>query len=320
VVGPVKGESIGRSLGRTIRDLLFDVVDPEDPTAASHPFRPQAPADVPDEAWEALERVCPDAGLDRLFVIPAVVTGRYRGRRRSTPAQVLAFGDDVIALWTAEHGTSSVAALPAGELLAVDDRTILLHGRLAFIGARGRIAVTYNTVARDALRENMRTVRCAIAGPPVPATSAFLWLDAHGVARPEEELPYKWAFMLSHNPNLRLDPTEPVKVAVGDVVEWGARHGRRGRTSPATGLAILGPREFVVATEPAEYLNYGRYGVDLTTVPRRFLNGLAWDGRTLRIGLQTGDGRPIAEPIVRSLDGRLVEAMARSFGSAVRWT
>lgn len=116
------------------------------------------------------------------------------------------------------------------------------------------------------------------------------------------------------SPTVATDPDEPAIVAVGDVAET-----RGGRSRPATGVAVLTPRELVIAAEPVEYLEGARYGVDLLAVPRERLAGLSQDGRSLTVHVAGGRTDAEGASPTLTLDPCLVEAMHRLFGPAVRW-
>lgn len=281
------------------------------------PFRPAVRDDVPAASWAPLESVCGPLTLDQLLVKPG--TWRTRGRNGiwAERAWVLAFGEKAVAHWVElEDGSGSVESMPVEEILAIDDRIVLLHGRLSLIGRNRRMTVDYNAVAEPALRVNLAGLRRVIAGPAFPVRPSFVWIGARGKERPERELPYKWACLLAHSPELRLDERGDEMVAAGNVVEMGRSRG------PATGIAVLGPQELVVASEPDDSLLDSRYGVDLVVVPRFNLRDVGWEEGNLLIRLcapdgsnESGEGPSISRP----LDERLFAAMRRSFGDEIRW-
>jgi hypothetical protein len=203
---------------------------------------------------------------------------------------------------------------PTSRLIAVDDRTILLYGRLRLMAADRQLVVRYNTVSRRDLQENLSELRRRMATKPQPIVSGFLWLDARNEGMGQPALPHKWRVVLEHQmvrPNL----DEPAIIAVGDVTEI-----RGGRNRPPAGVAVLGSRELVIVNEPSEFLEAARYGVDLLAVPRERLDSLSWDGRslTVRVAQDQADVEGAAS-ITLPLDRHLVEAMRRAFGSAIRW-
>lgn len=306
------------SFCRCMLDAIAPLREPEQRVV--HPLRPRSWDEVPIAARPALADVSPGLAADRLFVVPPGLMPRraFWQPRRRTPAMVLAFAEDAVVLWSEDEGGATLETLPIGDVLAVDDRTVLLYGRLRVIGRRGSIVVQYNAAARDDLRDNVLWLRRRIAGEQMPAADAFVWRSSRGASPSPVGLPYKWSYMLAHSPNLRLDPGEPAAVAAGDVFEIGDVP-RRGRTKAApSGLALLGSRELVIAAEPAEHLEIDRYGVDLIAVPRRFVRHLSWEDGVLRIELCGGDGAP-ADSIVRPLDRHLADAMRIGFGDAVAW-
>jgi hypothetical protein len=308
-----------RGIRATLAGLLARRPD-DGPTPL--PFRPETAAEVPVAAWRQLEQTCGELTLDRLFVIPA--GAGFTRRRRPTPLRVLAFGSRAVGHWIDDGGEGRLECVPLEDVLAIDDRTVLLDGRLVVFGAHSQVVVQYNAAARSQLRESVLWLRRAIAGPAFPAREGFVWVSARGVDRPRSELPHKWTYLLSQRTDLRIDATGEEMVAVGDVAEIGRSRG------PATGVALLGPRELVVAAEPSEWLDVSRYGVDLTVVPRSRLRDIGWREGQLIVRLlgetgplaPTDPSAPPAQPqprtIARPLDERLYQAMCRSFGDAIQ--
>jgi hypothetical protein len=278
------------------------------------PFRPTRAADVPAAAMTALESVCGQLPFGRLYVIPR--TSRLVNPLQCviTPAKVLGFGERKVGLWIDDGPGGRLMSLPIVRLLAVDDRTILLYGRLRLVASEGQIVVRYNTVSRSDVQENLGQLRSRMCGTERPVESGFLWLDPRDERRGQADLPHKWRVVLE-NPAVRPDLIHPVRVAVGDVTEI-----RAGRARPASGVAVLGPRELVVANEPVEYLDRARYGVDLLAVPRERLDSLSWDGQCLTVRVTLDHtGVEAATSVTLPLDPYLVEAMWRVFGDEVRW-
>jgi hypothetical protein len=275
------------------------------------PFRPTKPDEVPPAALPSLVTACGPLLLDRLFVVPRTTRLVAPGKCVLTPTSVLGFGERAVALWIDEGPDGRLVAIPIERLRAIEDRRILLYGRLGFIAAETRLVLRYNTAERRALGDNLRDLRHRIAPPGPPTADGFLWLDHHGQSRARSELPVKWRYVLS-SPAVLADPQEPAIVAVGDVAET-----QRGRSGPASGIAVLASRELVIAVEPIGYVEAERYGVDLLAVPRAHLAGIGWNGRsvTVRVGRAGAEVASVRLP----LDARLVEAMQRSFGSAVPW-
>ncbi len=288
------------------------------------PFRPASGDEVPAAAWSRLEGCCGELSLERLLVIPGTGKRTWIGGQLAMHARVIAFGATAVGQWTEDEGDGVVESVPVDDLLAIDDRVVLLHGRLLLIGKAGRLTILYNAVARPLLRESILWLRRTIAGPEFATRPSFVWIGPTGEERPDGELPYKWAYLLTYRDDLRIDPPANEMVAVGGVVEL-----TQSRKGPATGLAVLGPRELVVAAEPPDWLDTARYGVDLTVVPRCHLRDVGWSGGNLQIRLRASDGAgptdvtcngATGEPAIsRPLDGRLFEAMRRSFGDAVEW-
>jgi hypothetical protein len=278
------------------------------------PTRPTELGDVPAAAWSQLERCCGDLTPERMLVIPGTRKRPSRWRRLALRTRVVAFGSRAVGQWTEDDRAGAVEFIPLEDVRAIDDRLILLYGRLSLIGQQSRIVVQYNAVARRELRESILWLRRKVAGPEFATRRNFVWIGEKGNERPEGELPHKWAYMLGYRDDLRIDPSSNEMVAVGDVTEIGRSRG------PATGIAVLGPHELVVAAEPPDCLYASRYGVDLTVVPRCFLGDVGWSGGDIRIRLRDGEDAPAGPSLSRPLDERLFEAMRRSFGDAVTWT
>jgi hypothetical protein len=328
--GPARSPVTGTNAPR-LRPVLtsWTVTDPAEPweipvprrdrykierMLPERPFRPTRTADVPAAALAALEKVCGRLPFERVYVIPR--TSRLVDPLNCviTPARVLGFGERNVGLWMDDGPGGRLTSIPIDRLLAVDDRTILLYGRLRLLASEGQIVVRYNTVSRSDVQENLGRLRDQMCGAKRAVESGFLWLDPSDEQRSQADLPHKWRVVLD-NPAVRPDLTEPVMVAAGDLTEIQA-----GRTRPASGVAVLGPRELVVANEPVEYLDRARYGVDLLAVPRERLDSLSWDGQclTVRVALEQS-GVEAATPVTLPLDPYLVEAMWRVFGDEVRW-
>jgi hypothetical protein len=286
------------------------------------PLRPISRDEVPAAAWSALEESCGALSLERLLVIPGTGKRSWIGGRLATHTRVVAFGSDAVGHWTEDGGAGSVERMPMGELLAIDDRVVLLLGRLSLIGKNGRMVVLYNAVARPLLSESILWLRRQIAGPAFPTRRSFVWIGADGDDRSDRRLPHKWAYLLTQRDDLRIDPPTDEMVAAGNVVE-----GKPLRQGPVTGIGVLGARELLIAAEPPTDASTPRYGIDLTAVPRDHIRDVGWSGGDLRIRLRADqdpdpDGlRSVDDPpaISRPLDVHLFQAMRLSFGDAVEW-
>ena len=286
---------------------------PESEELTPLPTRPTELGALPAAARSQLEEFCGDLARERMLIIPGTQRRPSRWRRPALRTRVVAFGSRAVGQWTEDDAEGVVEFMPIDDVRAIDDRLILLHGRLSVIGQHGRIDVYYSAVARRQLRECILWLRGEVAGPEVATRPGFVWIGDRGDERPKSELPHKWAYMLDHRDDLRIDPSANEMVAVGDVTEIGRSRG------PATGIAVLGPRELVIAAEPPDSLRGSRYGVDLTVVPRCFLGDVGWSRGNLQIRLREDDNLPGGTPISRPLDERLFRAMRRSFGDAVPW-
>jgi hypothetical protein len=269
---------------------------------------------VPPSARSALEVDCGPLPLERLFIVPK--TTRLVSPRHCviTPARVLGFGVKDVALWVDDCPGGRVSSIPIDRLIAVDDRSILLYGRVRLLAANAQLVVRYNSVYRDDLQENLRDLRGQLARKDFPVESGFLWLDPRSEQMRQSDLPFRWQAVFDY-PTVRPNLREPVVIAAGDVARI-----RRGRTGPPSGVAVLGSRELVIANEPSASVDFARYGIDLLAVPRQHLDSLSWDGRALTVHLAPDQVRvEDCSSVELPLDPRLVEAMGRAFGPAVRW-
>lgn|GEM_PF-1361674 len=278
------------------------------------PFRPSRPDDVPPSARAALEVHCGPLPLERLFVVPKTTRLVSPKQCVITPARVLGFGAKDVALWVDDCPGGRVMSIPIDRLIAVDNRSILLYGRLRLLAAGAQLVVRYNSLYRDELQENLRDLRSQMARKEFAVESRFQWLDPRNEQMTQSDLPFRWQAALDY-PTVRPNLREPVLIAVGDVAGI-----RRGRTGPPSGVAVLGSRELVIANEPSDSLDFARYGIDLLAVPRERLDSLSWDGRSLTVHLAADCGGVEGHSsVVLPLDPGLVEAMGRAFGSAVQW-
>jgi hypothetical protein len=71
-----------------------------------------------------------------------------------------------------------------------------------------------------------------------------------------------------------------------------------------SGVAVLGPRELVIANEPAEHLDRARNGVDMLAVPRTRLESPSWDGRVLGGHIAGDEAEARAAPICLPVPAR----------------
>ena len=275
------------------------------------PFRPSSPTQVPPRSLATLEQACGPIGLDRLLVVPSCVRPIGGGDYAIAPGRVLAFGDEVVACWI-DSTDGLVLSVPIRDLAAFDDRTVLLYGRLRLVGMTSTLVVRYNTVARDDLQQNLGRLRTQMAVRSYPVEPRVVCIDARRSRPGFEDLPYRWRFLFESTA-LRPNPEEAVALAAGDLSPIdGGKERRPG------GIAILGPRELVIATEPSDWSGPDRYGVDLLAVPRERLESLGWDGRDLTVRIAgIAAGRP--NEIVMPLEPLLVDAIKEAFAGAVAW-
>jgi hypothetical protein len=238
------------------------------------PHRPMNIREVPAGALEALRAAVGDVGLHQLFVIPRVarVAGTDQAGWVLSPTEVLAVGADRLAVWLNDPAGPRIrATLPLNEVVALLDRTVLLHGRLELIGRDASIVVRYNTVGRPEVRALLQPIR-SLATPADTALPA-------GAGRDPASLPHKW-MALAHSTEVgRQD--EPMVVAAGDLTN----------RAPLlhNGVAVLTARELVVATDPTPDVHMAQYGFDLAVVPRSRLLGVDGHKSTLVI---TADAKP----------------------------
>jgi hypothetical protein len=274
------------------------------------PFTPTRLDDIPERSLAALEPICGRLPLERLFVLPAATRLVDPVSCVVTPAMVIAFGDEQIGLWIDTGADGRTLTTPIDRLLALDDRLILLYGRLRFIAPGVPLVVRYSTVSREYVGGNIERLRRRMASRACPVNPGFVWNAPAGAPRDRGRLPVKWRRLLDRS-SVRPDPEAPVAIAVGDVAPARLIRGR-----PASGMAVLSARELVIANEPVEYRDRARYGVDLLAVPREKLDSLTWDGRLLHVALAAS---PAPTPVSLLLDPFLVDAMQSAFGDLVRW-
>lgn len=240
------------------------------------PHRPMNIREVPAGALDALRAVVGDVGLDKLFVIPRVarVAGTDRAGWVLSPTEVLAVGAEQLAVWLNDPAGPRIrASLAVSDVVAILDRTVLLHGRLELISRESSVVVRYNTVGRPEVRALLQPIRAmaqpASNGPPP------------GVGRDPQSLPHKWMALCRSTEVAQ--PDEPMVVAAGDL----ANH------APLlhNGVAVLTGRELVVATDPTPDVSMAPYGFDLAVVPRSRLLGLGGRRSTLAITAEAAPGR-----------------------------
>jgi hypothetical protein len=323
---PVMGPQAPRLRTAPVRSAISDPAEPWEiavPAKDHHivnqmlhgrPFRPTTPAEVPEAASAALAYACGPLPLERLYIIPRASRLVSQHSCVITPASVLGFGENVVGLWIDDGAAGRLVAIPVERLLAIDNRTILLYGRLRLLTADGQLSVHYNTVSRSEIDQNLAQLRTRIAVAGRPVEPGFLWLERGYPAKAPAELPHKW-FVVLQNPMVRPDPAQPVAIAAG-----GLEEAHPGRTRPASGVAILGDRELVIASEPLDRSGQARYGVDLLAVPRSCLDSLAWDGQSLIVRLREDGAGDSTANVTLPLDPFLAEAMWCVFGDQVRWT
>ena len=241
------------------------------------PHRPMNISEVPAGALDALRPVVGEVGLDQLFVIPRVarVAGTDQPGWVLSPTEVLAVGAERLAVWLNDPAGPRIRAdLPLSEVVALLDRTVLLHGRLELVSRDASIVVRYNTVGRPEIRALLGPIRAAAvpAETPLPTDTGSDPLT----------LPHKW-MALARSTEVSQDDAAAMVVAAGDLTN----------RAPLlhNGVAVLTARELVVATDPTPDVHMAPYGFDLAVVPRSRLLGLDGAGSTLVITADAAPGR-----------------------------
>jgi hypothetical protein len=231
------------------------------------PHRPASAAEVPAGALDELRRVVGEVGLEQLFVIPrsSRTVGTARADWVLTPTEVIAVGSETIAVWIDDDtGPRIRALLPLADVVAVLDRSVLLHGRLELVGPEPSIVVRYNTVGRPELRELLLPVRTSSQ----PVATAL----PEGIGHDPATLPHKWMALLRSSDVLPAGQDRLV-VAAGD--PWNVR------PQLHDGVAVLSSRELLVATDPTPSVEMAHYGVDLLAVARSRVRAIGGGGDTL---------------------------------------
>ena len=233
------------------------------------PHRPASLAEIPPGAAAALGALIGEMPMEHLFVIPRVARsiGVDRADWVVSPTEVVAIGRDRIAIWLDDPAGARVrAVMPFADIVAVLDRSILLYGRLEIIGPEASIVVRYNTVGQPELRELLLPLRRSFEPVGTPVS------DVSG--RDPGSMPHKWMSVL-HSSDVRVRGREPMLVAAGDL--------DNPMPQLHNGVAVLTAAELVVATDPTPDIHAAQYGVDLLTVPRALVTGLAGSGGVLEI-------------------------------------
>jgi hypothetical protein len=217
----------------------------------SYPVTPRRAEDVPAGAMESLAETCGVEDLHQVFIIPlAVRSTGVRGRNVISPRSVLALGSRAVGLWTEKPQPGVRVVITLDELAAVEDRTILLYGRLSFLSPGQSLRIRYNMVARGGLERALLELRRRLTGPARPIPQESLGTPP---------LPFKWKVLLQTLP-VRLDADSSVAFRFAAVPEKARRAAPRGQ------LIVLNPWELVFLCEPAGASS--RYGVDSFIVPR----------------------------------------------------
>jgi hypothetical protein len=231
------------------------------------PHRPASATEVPARALDALRLVVGDVGLEQLFVIPRSTrtVGSARADWVLTPTEVIAVGSEAMGVWIDDADGPRVRALvPLAGVVAVLDRTVLLHGRLELVGPERSIIVRYNTVGRPELRELLLPVRTSSQ----PVAGAL----PEGIGHDPATLPHKWMALVRSSDVQPAGPDRLV-VAAGDL--WNPK------PQLHDGVAVLSSRELLVATDPTPDIEMAHYGVDLLAVARSRVRTIGGGGDTL---------------------------------------
>ena len=223
--------------------------------------------EVPAGALDDLRRVVGDVDLEQLFVIPrsSRTVGSARADWVLTPTEVIAVGSEAIGVWIDDVGGPRVrAVLPLAGVVAMLDRSVLLHGRLELVGPEPSIIVRYNTVGRPELRELLLPVRTSSQ----PAATAL----PEGLGQDPATLPHKWMALLR---STEVHPAGPDRLVVAAGDPWNIR------PQLHDGVAVLSSRELLVATDPTPDAQMAHYGVDLLAVARSRVRAIGGGGDTL---------------------------------------
>lgn len=240
------------------------------------PHRPASLAEVPAGAIDDLRPVVGEVGPENLFVIPrsSRTVGPGSAQWVLTPTEVVAVGQDIIAIWIDDaDGPRVRAVLPVGDVVGVLDRSVLLYGRLEIIGPESSIIVRYNTVGQPELRSLLLPVRRAAQ----PIETAL----PEGIGHDPGGLPHKWMALLRSKDVLPRG-LDRLLVAAGDLANP--------KPQLHNGVAVLSSTELVVATDPTPDIGMAQYGVDLLAVARRRVLAIGGKGSTLTVAVATMSG------------------------------
>lgn len=218
---------------------------------------------MPEGAFQTLHEACGATETDDLFVIPKTVRKLgyvHRSQTVMTPMHVLAVGAKGVGLWVGSPRPRVEQLIEYERLCAIELVSILLYGRLRFIGETDALTVRFNTVAnRDLdvliLRVRQRIANQAFEVPPHEEREAL-------------RLPFKWD-LIARSEFLSLGDEASIAIAFHRARSQTKREASRGS------LLALAPFELAFLHEPSASLN--PYGTDGTYVPRSRIQALRFD-------------------------------------------
>ena len=231
--------------------------------ASGLPYTPRGGKDVPEGAFQALHEACGATETDDLFVIPKTVRKLgywHRSQTVVTPMHVLAVGAKGVGLWVGSPHARVEQLIEYERLCAIELVSVLLYGRLRFIGETNALTVRFNTVAnRDLdvliLRVRQRIANQAFEVPPHEGPDAL-------------RLPFKWD-LIARSEFLSLGDEASLAIAFHQARSRTKREASRGC------LLALTPVELAYLHEP--YASLNPYGTDGTYLPRSRIEALRFD-------------------------------------------
>jgi hypothetical protein len=221
------------------------------------PHSPRRAEDIPGGAFDSLGEACGLEGLRQVFIVPwAVRSIGWEDRKVISPGSVLAIGTRAVGLWTEKPQPGVKVVILLAKLSAIEDVTILLYGRLAFLSSIDRLTIRYNTLARRALEPVLIELRKRLSGSarPIPREN-----------QRAEDLPVKWKRLLRRD-FVRLDERASVAFRFAKAPKSSRDDIERGQ------LLVLNPHELVYMCDPLESTHH--FGEDSFIVPRSRITGI----------------------------------------------
>ena len=219
-------------------------------TSDVFPSTPRQAEDVAPGALKALNEICGIEELRQVFMIPWAVRSTGLGEQKViSPGSVLGIGTRAVGLWTGKPEPGVKVAIPLGRLSAIENVTILLYSRLAFLSPGARLTIRFNSAARFALEPALLKLRWRLAGVPQPLP----------VEDTPLHLPGKWECLL-RSPILRFHEDAPVAFRFATAPRKSRHERERGE------LIAVNAHELVFMCDPPEPTH--SYGEDSFIVPR----------------------------------------------------